>query len=133
MSARAYISWKTKYAAALLRFGDVPYDHAKLMHEDHIISLYAVDHNRLHALADDAQDEVPKDHFSNLAPMLRAPHKQKSRKDAGIVAKVRTLTKEQEAFQRKVLARPCGQKRERSGNWPSGRKLQSRGFRVRGR
>lgn len=33
--------------------------------------------------------------------------------------------------QRKVLARPCGTKRERSGRWPQGRKLQGRGFQRR--
>lgn len=46
--------------------------------------------------------------------------------DANRRAKTRHLTKDQEDFRRKVLARPCGQKRERTGNWPKGRKLESR-------
>lgn len=51
--------------------------------------------------------------------------------DANNRAKRRALTKAQEEFRRKVLERPCGQKRERSGNFPKGRKIQSRGFQRR--
>lgn len=82
MSKRAHISFKTKYAAALRLVGDIPYLHAKLMHEDQIISLFSVDHGILHAID-------PIDEHWNLTPTLRGPHKEKSRKDTGIVAKVK--------------------------------------------
>lgn len=48
------------------------------------------------------------------------------RSDITTIAKVRRLTKEQEEFQRKVLSRPCGAKRQPTGNFPAGRKMQSR-------
>lgn len=126
MTARAYISKDTKLAATLLMLGDVPFDDAKAMTAKQIISLYHFDHGKLHALEAD-------DHFSNLTPRLIAAHRAKSRKDTGIVAKVTRLTKEQEDFRRKILARPCGQKRERTGSWSQGRKIQSRGFQQRER
>lgn len=49
--------------------------------------------------------------------------------DSNRRAKSRALTKAQEDFRRRALERPCGQKRERTGNFPSGRKIRSRGFR----
>lgn len=125
MTARAHINKDTKLAATLLALGDIPHDDAKLMSADQIISLYHFDHGELHAF-------TKNNHFSNLTPRLITPHRRKSRTDTGIVAKVRRLTKEQEAFQRKVLARPCGEKRQRTGNWPS-RKMRGRGFPKRRR
>ncbi|HLH92111.1 MAG TPA: hypothetical protein VKX28_27065 [Xanthobacteraceae bacterium] len=125
--ARKYISLREKLAAALslllpqelrdeLRAAKVP---AKS-----VISMFHQDHNILFAL--DGADK-----WWNLTPLLKDPHRQKSRRDTSIVAKVRRLTPEQEEFQRKVLARPCGQHREPTGNWPRGRRLQSRGFERR--
>lgn len=49
------------------------------------------------------------------------------RSDITTIAKVKRLTKEQEDFRRKVLSRPCGQKRERTS------KIRSRGFRKQSR
>jgi len=112
VTARAHISFKTKYACALLALGDVPYDDAKLMHEDQIISLYHVDHGILHAV------EV-NNAFWNLTPRLIAPHRKKSRADTSSVAKMKRLTEDQVEFVRKVLSRPCGGKRERKSRIPS--------------
>lgn len=120
MTARAHINMETKLASALLALGHIPYDDAKLMTARQVCSLYAFDHNILHAIeANNA--------FWNLTPRLIVAHRQKSKRDTGIVAKAKALTKDQEDFRRKALARPCGQKRERSSRWPS-RKIQSRGF-----
>lgn len=93
----------------------------------------------LRAINADGTDYDPPQHDPNyLFIRTRAAHKHITFKDNGTgrsdittIAKVRRLTKEQEDFQRKVLARPCGEKRQRTGNWPSGRKLQSRGFQRR--
>lgn len=112
MTRRGYISWKTKYAAALLALGDVSYEDAKLMTADQIISLYHVDHGILHAVA-------VNDQFWNLTPRLIALHRPKSRRDTTAVAKMKRLTEDQAEFVRKVLARPCGQKRERRSRIPS--------------
>lgn len=113
--ARKYIGLREQLAAALsmllpqeqrddLRARQVP---AKT-----VIALFSPDHNILHAL--DGSDR-----WWNLTPMLREPHKQKSRRDTSIVAKVDRLTPAQAEFRRKVLERKPGQKRERTGSIPS--------------
>lgn len=48
------------------------------------------------------------------------------RGDITTIAKVKRISKEQEDFRRRVLAKPPGHKRERSGRWPQGRKIQGR-------
>lgn len=48
--------------------------------------------------------------------------------DANRRAKVRALSEDQEEFRRRVLERAPGQKREPTGNWAKGRKIQGRGF-----
>lgn len=86
MAKRKHISWKTKYAAALLKLGDVPYSDAKSMTEDQIISLYAVDHNILHET-----NHPDRDRFWNLTPMLIKPHREKTKRDATVIAKGRRI------------------------------------------
>jgi hypothetical protein len=84
MGRRKHISWKTKYAAALLKLGDVPYSDAVKMTEDQLISLYQVDHNIYHSYHDD-------DVFWNLEPMLIAAHRAKTKRDLKIMAKGRRI------------------------------------------
>lgn len=113
---RDHISVTTKLASALLALGDIPYEHAKMMTAKQIISLYHFDHGILHAIK-------PINEPWNLTPRLIAPHREKSRKDTSTVAKVvNRLEPQHEEFRRKVLAKPCGHKRPRSG------KIKSRGF-----
>jgi|SRR5262245_22421541 len=81
---RKRISDRTKLAATLLALHDVPYEHAKLMSEDQIISLYHWDHNALHAF--EGGDE-----FWNLTPMLIAAHRQKTKLDAAKIAKSKRI------------------------------------------
>lgn len=121
---RAHITLRTKLASALLALGHIPYDDAKAMGEDNLISLYQFDHGILHGVQ-------PNDEFWNLTPTLIRPHREKSRRDTGIVAKVKALSDDHIEFRRKVLARPAGQKRERTGSiparvnaWPKGRGFQ---------
>lgn len=120
---RKYINLRERLAAALsmllpqelrdeLRAAKVP---AK-----QIIAMFHQDHGELYALGG-------ADRWWNLTPLLVIVHKQKSRKDTSIVAKVRRLSKDQEEFQRRVLKREPGQKRERKS------RLQSRGFEKGGR
>jgi hypothetical protein len=86
MSHRRYISWKTKYAAALLKLGDVPYLDAKLMSEDQIISLYHIDHNILHS-----SEHEDRDRYWNLEPKLIQAHRTKTKADAKVVAKSKRI------------------------------------------
>lgn len=113
---RKHISFKTKLAAALRELFKIPYEHAKLLHEDQILSLVQYDHNVLHAI------EV-NDHHSNLTPILIAPHREKSKKDTSTVAKVKRIEERWEAFLRGLKSdRPT----IKSSRWPKGRKLRSR-------
>lgn len=86
MAKRGHISWKTKYASALLALGDVPYVDAKQMTEDQIISLYHLDHNMLHS-----SEHEDRDRFWNLRPMMIRWHRQKTKADVKIVAKSKRI------------------------------------------
>jgi hypothetical protein len=101
---RKRLSLKTQLASALRELFRLPYEDAKQMTADQVISLAHFDHGILHAI------DVVDEHW-NLTPRLIAEHRTKSRKDTGIVAKVRRLTADQEDFQRRVLQRECGEKR----------------------
>src|SRR5262245_28783031 len=70
-----------RLAAELLRRGDVPYEHAKLMTAAQMISLYECHHNIRRA-------EGGNDHFTNLEHMLRSAHRERTRKiDVPAIAK----------------------------------------------
>lgn len=108
---RAHIGLKTKLASALLALGDIPYEHAKSMTEENILALYQWDHGILYSID-------PNDAYWNLRPTLIAPHREKSRKDTSISAKVKRLSKQQEEFQRKLLAPTPKDERPKS-KWAS--------------
>ena len=112
---RAYISLRTKLASALLALGQIPRADAKLMSEQQLLSLYNFDHIELFSLTQN-------DAYWNLQPMLIVPHREKSRQDTSIAAKVKRLEPAAEEFRRKVLAKSCGATRERLS------RIRSRGF-----
>jgi hypothetical protein len=86
-------------ASALLARGEIPYDDAKLMTADQLISLYEWHHN-------DRVAEGGSSHFSNLEPMLRAEHRERTRKiDVPGIAKNKQITAAHEAFRRRMLAK----------------------------
>lgn len=122
MSQRKHISLTTKLASALLALGHIPYEDAKEMTAAQIIALYHFDHGILHAFTQN-------DAFWNLTPRLIAEHRQKSRKDTGIVAKSKRITKKNEEFQRRLLAKTNGDKPQPVRRWPKrafpkGRKIR---------
>lgn len=114
---RRKIGTKTKLAAALLMLGHIPYEDAKLMTADQIISLFHFDHGILHAFE-------PINEPWNLTPRLIKAHREKSRRDTSIVAKAKRID------QWAALA-PLIQKQKKAtkqpSKWPK-RKMQSRGF-----
>ena len=113
---RAHISLTTKLAATLLTLYPEHRADAKMMSAEQYLSLFHFDHSALWALDEN-------DHFTNLTPMLILAHREKSKVDAGIVAKViNRLEPAQEEFRRKVLAKSCGATRERLS------RIRSRGF-----
>ena len=88
MVKRKHISWKTKCASLLLQLGDIPYDDAKQMTKDQIISLYHCDHNILHETEREDRDE-----FWNLTHRLIHDHRRKTKEDAKVIAKGRRIRK----------------------------------------
>ena len=97
MAKRAHIALKIQLAAALVQIGEIPYEHAKAMSPDQIISLFALDHGIFHAWG--GADE----HW-NLRFRLRREHIEKTKTDVGIIAKARRLTKAQEEFRSRLMA-----------------------------
>lgn len=88
---RKHVSWKTKYASALLALGHIPYADAKQMTEDQIISLYHVDHfPHLHS-----SEHPDRDAYWNLTPHLIQAHRTKTKTDAKVIAKSRRIRKRQ--------------------------------------
>lgn len=81
---RKHISDRTMLAAMLFERGDVPYEHAKQITADQMISLYHRDHNIYHSWGGG-------DHFTNLTMTLIADHREKTRRDAKIMAKSRRI------------------------------------------
>jgi hypothetical protein len=83
---RKHIPNKTLRAALLVQLGDIPYEHAKLMTEDQIISLYEVDHCILYE-----SGHPDRDKFWNLTHLLIRAHREKTKQDAGIIGKGRRI------------------------------------------
>lgn len=63
----------------------------------------------------------------HIFPMVKADHREKTRKDIPEIAKTKRLANDHDEFRRKILARECGDKRSPSG------KIKSRGFQQRSR
>lgn len=115
--ARAYIPYPSRLAAALLARGEIPYLDAQRMTAEQLNSLYNFHHNIRHA-------EDGGDHFSNLEPMLIAPHRERTRKiDVPAIAKSKRIAKAHEEFRRRLLAK--GQSTPPPSRWPR-RKMQKR-------
>jgi hypothetical protein len=123
MSPRSHIGWQTKCASALLALGHIPYEDAKQMTAAQLCSLYQFHHNVRHA-------ESGGDHFSNLEPMLIAPHRKRTAEiDVPAIAKAKRVTHKHEEFRRRLLAKQPGVSARPPSRWPKGRKIRSRGFR----
>jgi hypothetical protein len=91
--------------------------------------MFEWDHIHLFALGGD-------DHWSNLDPKIKAEHREKSRKDTGIVAKINRIVKKEadhaiamraQAPLVDVLIAAADATNHRS-KWPKGRKIASRPF-----
>lgn len=151
MAKRDYIPYSERLAAALacllpsMRRDELRRHNATA---DDVIAHFHFDHIRLHALESGDPDV---DKWFNLDPKLVQAHREKSRIDTGIVAKVKRLqgaqckhcggsgigccpgafsevfNKKQEKFRQRVLS-PIKRKRKTQSRWPK-RKLRSQGFR----
>lgn len=127
---RPHIKLKTKLCSALcelVRYDEagaafvkiIPYREAKTLTEDEILSRFDWHHFPI-AKADGGPDK----HW-NIQPMVRADHKTETAKvTIPTVAKGKRITKDQEEFRRRLLAKDAGEPKAPS-KW-SARKLQSR-------
>jgi hypothetical protein len=118
---RKYVAMREKWAAALSML--LPQAVRDELRErrataKEVISLFDQDHVVLFAFSG-------ADKWWNFTPMLRAPHREKSRRDTAIVAKVRRLSANEEDFRRRML-KPNKPRVTRDGRWPRDRKLRSR-------
>jgi hypothetical protein len=71
-----------------------------------ILTLFDFDHNILHA------HDGP-DRWWNLTPMLRTAHREKSKRDVAIVAKVKRLQRKRKRPRRKLRSRGFDKRRTR--------------------
>lgn len=116
---------RTKLAAAVSALF-LTHDEAVALSEDQVLSLVQWDHYPiLHV------DDGPDVHW-NLTPRLIPGHRAKTAKiDVPAVAKRKRITKTEEAFRARLLAKtePTDELRAFIAmKFPKGRKLQSRGF-----
>lgn len=146
---RAHIPVNTKYASVLLQMRDcdcpriIPHEHAKLMSDDQIISLFHCDHDPIpHAEGGPAE-------AWNLTHRLIAAHREKTAKvDVPTIAKGKRLRRNEAEGSNRLLAkygikltttmspelaaslqRPRRKAKipARVNPWPKGRKFQRRG------
>ena len=103
---------KDKLAAALRELFQIPYDHAKLMSADDLISLAQWDHIVMHV------HDGGVEHY-NIQPLLISDHRQKTAKiDIPRFAKGERIRKEHENFQRRLLT-PRADRTPKKSKWPS--------------
>jgi hypothetical protein len=121
-SKRPHVNLTTKLASALLNMkrldengvwvSVIPHDEAKTLTADEIIARFDFHHGFAWSLGGG-------NHPSNLTPLPREDHRDRTAKiDVPTIAKVKRLSREQEEFRSRVLARAPGEPRARSGRWP---------------
>lgn len=104
MGNRNGIPLKVKLASALLQLREatgeplIPYEYAKQMTAEQIMSLFQWDHGILHAVE-------PIDEPWNLTPRLIRPHREKSRKDTSTVAHVLNVATSQAIHEARMASK----------------------------
>lgn len=86
MATRKHLSERTLRASLLVQLGLIPYEDAKKMTVDQVISLFHVDHNILHETG-----HPDRDAFWNLTHRLIKEHREKTKQDVAIIAKGRRI------------------------------------------
>jgi hypothetical protein len=122
---RQPIRLRVKCAAALLALTDaegrplIPWEHAKQMTSEQIISLFQFDHYPIRSEA--GGPSLP----WNLVPRMIRAHRRKSAKvDAPEIAKIKRIQDGEAAFRSRLLAKDNGEPRPPS-RWPK-RKMRGR-------
>jgi hypothetical protein len=118
---RKSIPLETKLAAALAML--LPQEEMDQLRRERapakmVLSRFHFHHGAFHALTRD-------DHWSNLTPMLKADHQQRTRTDLSTIAKIKRLEREHEDFRRRVLG-VVKRAKEIKSRWMSKRKIPHR-------
>jgi hypothetical protein len=104
----------TQLAAALLALGDIPYDDAKQMTSEQIVSLYEFDHFPI-PRAEGGPDEP-----WNIVPLLRATHRAKTVLDVARIAKNKRIAARHQAHAARMRDKAAGVEPPPS-RWPKRR------------
>lgn len=122
MSGRGYISLKDKLAAALRELFHIPYEHAKAMSVDQVLSLVQWQHIHYHA---QNKDEPWVDEHWNIEPLLIKAHREvTATKDITQIAKTKRIEREHAEFRQRLLT-PRDERPVRQSRWPT-RKFERR-------
>jgi hypothetical protein len=109
-------------AAALRELFQIPYEHAKLMTDEQLLSLFEWNHIHHHALN---KDEDWVDEHWNLEPLTIRGHRARTAKtDIPQIAKTKRIKKGHDDFVRRILA-PRDERPQRQSKWPK-RKFDKR-------
>lgn len=122
MAKRKYIPLKTKLAAALIELFKLPREQARHWTPEYVLGLVDWNHIVLHAWTED-------DHHANLEPLLRLDHRATVPGAIKAAAKTRRITKKEEEFRRRLLAKAAGElvEKRKKHKWAP-RKMTSRPF-----
>lgn len=126
MSRRGYVRLIDKLAACVRELFQIPYEHAKQMSAEQILSLVQWQHIHYHA---QNSDETWVDAHWNIEPMLIAPHKEvTAKKDIPQIAKTKRIEREFEEFRRRMMTpredRPVLKSRWGTRKFPTKRKVK---------
>lgn len=111
-----------KLAACIRELLKIPYEHAKLMTDDQVLSLVQWNHIHYHA---QNKDEPWVDEHWNIEPLTIMAHRHRTAKiDVPQIAKTKRIRNEHEDFRRKLLT-PRDERKPRQSRWGS-RKFQNR-------
>lgn len=101
-----------KLAAALRELFQIPHEHAKLMTDEQVLSLFQWHHIEYHATGGSAE------HW-NLDPLTIRGHRARTAKiDVPQIAKTRRISRENEAFRARMLM-PRADREPKKSKWAS--------------
>lgn len=105
---------KAKLAAVVRQLLGIPFDHARLMTDDQVISLVQFNHILYHA--DHKHEPWVDDHW-NLEAMTIMAHRERTAKiDIPQIAKTRRITKSEAEFRERLLT-PRDQREPKKSRW----------------
>jgi hypothetical protein len=105
-----------KLAAVVRQLLGIPFDHARLMTDDQVISLVQFNHILYHA---DMKDNPECDAHWNLEALTIMAHRERTRKiDVPQIAKTKRISAEHEAFRQRLLT-PRDERPPKRSKWGS--------------